>query len=112
MTQTLVSAFKALFPALIGLLVLAVLGCAVRVYTLGYGILPSVGLAVGGLLVIVAVFGIVALQIENNALLTRIARASERQGAAPRAETDAAVPVVAKPRPAQGGRAEPPIRRG
>ena len=111
MTQTLVSAFKALFPALIGLLVLAVLGCAARAWMLGHGAVPTIGIAVGGLLAIIAIFGMVALQIENNALLTRIARSLERQGV-PARGAEAAAPAISKPRPAQGGRAEPPIRRG
>lgn len=123
--------FRRLFPLLVAGFVLAVLGLSAAVWVQGAGLLRALGLALGGLVLLVAAFGLVAVQIENNALLHRIASALEDGGTDRReapggtdgtgsAGARAAAPVIPlatrsepplrrAPRPA--GRVEPPLSR-
>ena len=79
MSSSLARLFRSLFPALVTLFALLVLGGAGFYYmTTGNGFTAAV-LAFGGLAVLVALFGLVALQIENNELLRRLAAAAEVQ---------------------------------
>ena len=73
MTSTLAASFRALFTTLTVVAVLAVLGSAGLVWYAGYGLVPALGLLIGGLILVVAAFGLVAIQIENNELLAVIA---------------------------------------
>jgi hypothetical protein len=75
MTSTLAASFRALFTTLTVVAVLAVLGSAGLVWYAGYGLVPALGLLIGGLILLVAAFGLVAIQIENNELLAVIAEA-------------------------------------
>ena len=126
MTHTLAGLFRSLFPAICSALALIVLGGA-GLYYLSTGFaLSAVVMALGGLAALIALFGLVALQIENNALLHRIAEATEARamGAAPQApaepdEAEEMTPalvarrIVAAPRRAQPaaapGRIEPVV---
>jgi len=81
MTSTLAASFRALFTTLTVLAFLASLGAAGLVWYTGLGLVPALGLLIGGLIVLIACFGLVAIQIENNELLAVIAEAvTEGQG--------------------------------
>lgn len=129
MTSTLAGAFRASFKAIVIAFALAVLAGAVGYFMAGGNALLAVVFALLGLAFLVALFGFVALQIENTELLTRIAAAVEGQGgqtarlvdvteepalrgrvAAPRAE-EPALRAPAAPRKPQGpqGRVEPAV---
>jgi len=123
--------FRRLFPLLVAGFVLAVLGLSAAAWVQGAGLLRALGLALGGLVLLVAAFGLVAVQIENNALLHRIASALEDgetgrrvapegtdgTGPAGARATAPVIPIAARsepplrrtPRPA--GRVEPPLSR-
>lgn len=121
MTSTLARSFRALFPAIVSGFGLVVIGGA-GIYGLMTGnLLTAVVLAVAGAALVLALFGLVALQIENGERLERIARALEGR-AAPRpaeqpAEPEPAAPVLAATRiavaprraPAANGRIEPVV---
>jgi hypothetical protein len=92
MTSTLAASFRALFSTLTVVAVLAILGASALVWYAGYGLVPALGLLIGGLILLVAAFGLVAIQIENNELLAVIAEALTHP-AADRA------PVAGAPRP-------------
>lgn len=119
MSSSLARLFRSLFPGLVTLFALLVLGGAGFYYmTTGNGFTAAV-LAFGGLAVLVALFGLVALQIENNELLRRLAAAAEvqlrmarGQGGANPAQMMAAaaavdVPPVPAAAPVAGVRAAP-----
>lgn len=120
MNAALASLFKALFPVLIGAIGLGVLALAVAVWAEGHGVLSAAGILLLGCLWIVAAFGIVALQIENNALLHRIAEGVERGGPArpgpERSEAGRPASLAAPVRAAEAGvrgsrgRVEPILR--
>lgn len=136
MTSTLAASFRALFTTLTVVAVLAILGASALVWYGGYGLVPALGLLIGGLILVVAAFGLVAIQIENNELLAVIAEAltdpaaaRAPEAAAPRPQAGAeplllrpapapqAAPAVrarVEPAPAARGRVEPVIsaRRG
>ncbi|SEN76366.1 hypothetical protein SAMN04488103_107162 [Gemmobacter aquatilis] len=77
MTSSLARLFSTLFPTLVTLFCIAVLGGAGLYYmNTGYAV-SAVAMAIGGLAGLVALFGMVAVQMENNVLLHRIAEASE-----------------------------------
>lgn len=79
MSSSLARLFRSLFPAFVTLFALIVLGGAGAYYmTTGNGFTAAV-LGIGGLAGLVALFGLVALQIENNELLRRLAAAAELQ---------------------------------
>lgn len=79
MSSSLARLFRSLFPAFVTLFALIVLGGAGAYYmTTGNGFTAAV-LGIGGLAGLVALFGLVALQIENNELLRRLAAAAEVQ---------------------------------
>jgi hypothetical protein len=109
MTSTLAASFRALFTTLTVVAALAILGAAILVWYAGHGLVPALGLLLGGLIVLVACFGLVAVQIENNELLATIAEAlTDPAAAAPRAPAPplsrgpavAAEPLVLGPAPA------------
>ncbi|QLQ18327.1 MAG: hypothetical protein HZT43_06035 [Exiguobacterium profundum] len=83
MTSTLLGAFRASFKAIVIAFALAVLAGAVGYFMAGGNALLAVVFALLGLAFLVALFGFVALQIENTELLTRIAAAVEGQGGPP-----------------------------
>ena len=83
MTSTLAGAFRASFKAIVIAFALAVLAGAVGYFMAGGNALLAVVFALLGLAFLVALFGFVALQIENTDLLTRIAAAVEGQGGPP-----------------------------
>lgn len=83
MTSTLAGAFRASFKAIVIAFALAVLAGAVGYFMAGGNALLAVVFALLGLAFLVALFGFVALQIENTELLTRIAAAVEGQGGPP-----------------------------
>jgi hypothetical protein len=136
MTTTLAASFRALFTTLTVVAVLAIVGASGLVWYAGYGLVPALGLLIGGLILLVAAFGLVAIQIENNELLAIIAealadpaaaRAPEAAPARPQASAEPlllrpaaapqAVPVprtLPEPLPAPRGRVEPVLsaRRG
>jgi hypothetical protein len=101
MTSSLAASFRALFPALTAVAALAVLGGAGLLWYLGYGLPAALGLLLVGGIALVACFGLVAIQIENNELLAIIADAVAVAGAPP-----AAAPV---PGPAPAPRAAEPL---
>jgi hypothetical protein len=119
MTSTLAASFRALFTTLTVVAVLAILGASAFVGYAGYGLVPALGLLIGGLILIVAAFGLVAIQIENNELLAVIAEAltdpaaSRAPEAMPLRPQAAAEPLllrpapVPEPAPASRARAEP-----
>jgi hypothetical protein len=116
MTRHLSALFRRLFPLVAAGFALAVLGLAVAVWAQGAGVVQALGVALFGLAALVAAFGLVAVQIENNALLRRIALALEAGPADDEGDTE--VPDVG-PSPAArpsapviplGTRAEPPLR--
>ena len=121
MTSTLAASFRALFTTLTVVAVLAVLGSAGLVWYAGYGLAPALGLLIGGLILIVAAFGLVAIQIENNEFLAVIAEAltdpaaARAPEAAPLRPQAAAEPLMLRPAPAPPARprrrpARPPPR--
>jgi hypothetical protein len=75
MTSSLAASFRALFPLLTALAALAILGGAGLLWYAGYGLPLALGLVILGGIVLVACFGLVAIQIENNDLLAVIAEA-------------------------------------
>jgi hypothetical protein len=100
MTSTLAASFRALFTTLTVVAALAILGAAILVWYAGHGLVPALGLLLGGLIVLVACFGLVAVQIENNELLATIAEAlTDPAAAAPRAPAPplSRGPAVAEP---------------
>jgi hypothetical protein len=99
MTSSLAASFRALFPALTALAALAVLGAAGLLWFAGYGLPLALGLLVGGLIVLVACFGLVAIQIENNDLLAVIAEAvvDGQAAPAPRPVETAPEPLMLRP---------------
>jgi hypothetical protein len=128
MTSSLAASFRALFPALTAVAALAILGGAALVWYSGYGLPLALGLLIVGLIALVACFGLVAIQIENNELLAVIAEAVA-DGAAPQRPAEApalraAEPLMLRPAaaappppaaaPAPRGRVEPVLsaRRG
>lgn len=80
MTASLSGLFRSLFPAIVLTLCLVVLGGAGGYYLTTGAALTAVVLAFAGLALVIALFGLVALQIENNEMLYRIAVAMEAQG--------------------------------
>jgi hypothetical protein len=114
MTSTLAASFRALFTTLTVVAVLAVLGSAGLVWYAGYGLVPALGLLIGGLILVVAAFGLVAIQIENNELLAVIAEAltdpaTARAPEAAPLRPQGAEPLLLRPapEPAPRARAEP-----
>ncbi|MFZ0097665.1 MAG: hypothetical protein WAK98_04215 [Gemmobacter sp.] len=77
MTASLSGLFRSLFPAIVALFCLAVLGGAGMYMAQTGDVLLSLVLVFAGLALVVAMFGLVAVQIENNVLLERIAYALE-----------------------------------
>jgi hypothetical protein len=125
MTSTLAASFRALFPTLTAVASISVVGAAGLVWYAGFGLVPALGLLLGGLILIVAAFGLVAIQIENNELLAVIAEAladpaaGQASEAAPRHPQALGEPLLLRPAPAPQatpgtrGRAEPaPTPRG
>jgi len=123
MTSTLAASFRALFTTITVVAVLAILGASALLWFSGYGLLPALGLLIGGLIVLVACFGLVAIQIENNELLAVIAESLADGRAAPLPEPapGAAEPLMLRPAAAPAapaaaprGRVEPVLsaRRG
>jgi hypothetical protein len=106
MTSTLAASFRALFTTLTVVAVLAVIGAAGLVWYAGHGLVPSLALLVGGLILLVAAFGLVAIQIENNELLAVIAEAltdpaaARTPEAAPLRPQGAGEPLLLRPAPA------------
>ena len=122
MTSSLAASFRALFPLLTALAALAILGGAGLVWYAGYGLPLALGLLITGGIALVACFGLVAIQIENNELLAVIAEtlADPRPAAEPAVRAaeplmlrPAAPPTPAAPPPSRG-RVEPVLsaRRG
>lgn len=126
MTASLSGLFRSLFPAIVLLLCLIVLAGAGGYYFATGAALTAGALAFAGLALVAALFGLVALQIENNELLYRIAMAAEAQawggqGAGPvepeveapqaaLAATRSSVPLRAAPaQPRPRGRVEPVV---
>ncbi len=129
MTASLSGLFRSLFPAIVLTLCLIVLGGAGGYYLSTGAALTAAVLAFAGLALVIALFGLVALQIDNNELLYRIAVAVEAQGwhaetqeagvpepAMPQGATrvgaalrTAAVPPQAQPQPQPRGRVEPVV---
>jgi hypothetical protein len=129
MTASLSALFRSLFPAIAALFCLAVLGGAGMYMAQTGDVLLAVVLVFAGLALVVALFGLVAVQIENNALLERIAYVLEagaftgslpedidatgvmpampqtRQPQAPMAPSRPAAPATPAPR----GRVEPVV---
>ncbi len=95
MTASLAASFRTLFPLIAAVAALAVVGSAVIVWMAGYGLPAALGLLIGGLIALIALFGLVAIQIDNNELLAVIAEAVTD----PRAATDMRAPEVAAPAP-------------
>jgi hypothetical protein len=125
MTSTLAASFRALFTTLTVVAVLAVIGASALVGYAGYGLVPALGLLIGGLILLVAAFGLVAIQIENNELLAVIAEALTDPAAArapepaPLRPQAVAEPLMLRPAaapqaaPVSQGRVEPaPAPRG
>jgi hypothetical protein len=124
MTSSLAASFRALFPLLTWLAALAILGGAGLTWYAGYGLPLALGLLITGGIALVACFGLVAIQIENNALLAVIAETLADPRPAPAAEpaSRAAEPLMLRPaappapaaQPAPRGRVEPVLsaRRG
>lgn len=131
MNAALSTLFRTLFPLLVALAALAVLGLGVAAWATGAGLLAAAAIVLGGLVVLSAAFGLVALQIENTELLRRIAEALEegaQAGEAPARPEGGALSLVppaagpavpawlSPPRPAavpprsSATRAEPPLR--
>lgn len=104
MTSSLAGAFRASFKAIVIAFGLAVLAGAAGFFLAGGNALLAVVFAGLGLSVTVALFGFLALQIENTALLERIATALE-QGAPVDQRLPAEAEDAAAPRP------EAPLRR-
>ena len=77
MTASLSGLFRSLFPAIVALFGLAVLGGAGMYMAQTGDVLMALVLVFAGLALVVALFGLVAVQIENNVLLERIAYALE-----------------------------------
>ena len=77
MTASLSGLFRSLFPAIVALFGLAVLGGAGMYMAQTGDVLVALVLLFAGLALVVALFGLVAVQIENNVLLERIAYALE-----------------------------------
>lgn len=77
MTSSLAGAFRASFKAIVIAFGLAVLAGATGFFLAGGNALLAVVFAGLGLALTVALFGFIALQIENTALLERIATALE-----------------------------------
>jgi hypothetical protein len=77
MTASLSGLFRSLFPAIVALFGLAVLGGAGMYMAQTGDVLLALVLVFAGLALVVAMFGLVAVQIENNVLLERIAYALE-----------------------------------
>ena len=126
MTSSLAASFRALFPALTAIAALAILGAAGFLWFAGYGLPLALGLLIVGGIALVACFGLVAIQIENNELLAVIADAVTTGPAAVPARAPEPAPTPeplllrrAAPRPdpaaaAPRGRVEPVLtaRRG
>jgi hypothetical protein len=106
MTSTLAASFRALFTTITVVAVLAILGAAGFVGYAGYGLVPALALLIGGLILLVAAFGLVAIQIENNELLAVIAEAltdpaaARAPEAAPLRPQAGAEPLLLRPAPA------------
>lgn len=113
MTSTLAGAFRASFKAIVIAFALAVLAGALGYFMAGGNALLAVVFALLGLAFLVALFGFVALQIENTELLARIAAAVEGQGGPPARMVELAdEPAVVRARPAAAAvRAEEPALR-
>lgn len=77
MTASLSGLFRSLFPAIVALFCLAILGGAGMYMAQTGDVLMALVLVFAGLALVVALFGLVAVQIENNVLLERIAYALE-----------------------------------
>jgi hypothetical protein len=123
MTSSLAASFRALFPFLTALAALAILGGAGLLWYAGYGLPLALGLLILGGIALVACFGLVAIQIENNELLASIAEAMTDPAPAParpepaaRAAEPLMLRPAAPPSPpaAPRGRVEPVLsaRRG
>lgn len=87
MTYALATLFRQLFTALVVVMALGVAALAGLTYANTSSALLASAVAVAGFLSLIALFGVVALQIENNLLLHRIAAATESGPKAPRATT-------------------------
>ena len=107
MTSSLAASFRALFPALTAVAALAILGGAALVWYSGYGLPLALGLLIVGLIALVACFGLVAIQIENNELLAVIAEAVA-DGAAPERPASAPAERTAEPLMLRPAAAAPP----
>lgn len=77
MTLALASLFRKLFSALVVLQALAVFGLAALTYANTASAVLGVAVLLAGFVLLIASFGVVALMIENNLLLHRIATATE-----------------------------------
>ncbi|MEH7829490.1 hypothetical protein [Gemmobacter denitrificans] len=79
MTKNLAALFRTVFPALVmGLVILNLSIAAIYWRVTGHGLTAAVA-GMAGLVILLALFGAVALMIENNRLLHRIAAAAEQQ---------------------------------
>lgn len=102
MTSTLAGAFRASFKAIVAAFGLAVLAGAGGYVVAGGSAFMGLAFAGLGLALLVVMFGLVALQIENTELLARIALAVERRDGRPARMIEAAddaedpAPVVAQ----------------
>jgi len=112
MTSTLSGAFRASFKAIVIAFALAVMAGAVGYFMAGGNALLAVVFAGLGLALLVVLFGLVALQIENTELLARIADALEAQGGRPARMVELAeAPVEPAPRMRSVAKAEEPALR-
>mgnify|MGYP001766484984 CR=1 FL=1 len=100
MTAALSGLFRSLFPAIVALFCLTVLGGAASYMARTGDTLTAFVLTFGGLAIIVALFGLVAVQIENNALLERIALVLEDRAFEVQPDEPAQANVPAEPAPA------------
>lgn len=80
MTAAVASLFRRLFAAIVLTFSVLVLVGAIGFYLASGSAFAALGIALAGLALVVALFGAVALQIESNQLLQRIAEATEAQG--------------------------------
>lgn len=80
MTAAVASLFRRLFAAIVLTFAVLVLVGAIGFYLASGSAFAALGIALAGLALVVALFGAVALQIESNQLLQRIAEATEAQG--------------------------------
>lgn len=101
MTHLIAEAFKALFGLMAFVAVVLILVGA-SIAAMQFGPVAGVAGAIGGLLVVVSLLGVIALQIQNNKLLKLIADASKPKN-------DAA--SLSTPLPPSGPSGQSPARK-